>query len=215
MIINDGTEVIISMILDVDDVDNTVTIDGASSQTATQRVIEAPRVYFEAALDKIGIQFSSHSLQRCSFQGSPALKFTIPISMIRLQRREFYRINTPFSHPIVCSIPMNSSQGAGYNKFPIADISCGGIAILDERKILNTSLGNIYKGAKIELHGIGVVDVNLLLCNSIDLVLMNEKTSRRIGLQFIDLPKAMGSQVQKFITKLERERNAKRTGMSI
>ena len=157
MIINEGTEVIISMILDIDDSDNTVTIDAASSHTATQRVIEAPRVYFEAALDKIGIQFSSHSLQRCMFQGSAALQFTIPVSIIRLQRREFYRINTPFSHPIMCSIPTENVQGANHIKLPIADISCGGIAILDEKKLLNNTLGVMYKHAKIELPAIGIV----------------------------------------------------------
>ena len=213
MIINDGAEVMISMILDVNDDDNSVTVGCASSNTANQRIVEAPRVSFEAALDKIGIQFSSQSVQRTTFQQTPALKFTMPVSVIRLQRREFYRINTPITHPILCTIPLDKKHGGGYIKLPAADISCGGVALLDEKKLLDATFGSIYKQAKIELPGIGIVDVTLQIRNSIDLTLMNEKTSRRIGFQFLDLPQNLLSQIQKFITKLERERNARRTNL--
>ena len=87
MVINDGTEVVVTAILDVDDEDNIVTLDCASTDEVNQRLIEAPRVYFEASLNRISIQFSSSSMSRTDYMDTPALACNIPTSLIRLQRR--------------------------------------------------------------------------------------------------------------------------------
>ncbi|MDO8176912.1 MAG: flagellar brake protein [Undibacterium sp.] len=212
MMINDGSEVFITSVLDLDDINNTITIDSAPSQAANQRIIEASRVFFEGLLDRISIQFSSSSMQRIIFDGRPALQCGIPISMIRLQRRENYRINTPLSNPIRCQIPLEINSEFETIKLSLVDISCGGVAMLDERKILDNSIGRIYEDCQIELPGIGKIDLLLQVRNSQDLILLNGKTNRRIGCQFINVSNGVLASVQRYIMKLERERNAKLTG---
>ncbi|PRC90775.1 flagellar brake protein [Solimicrobium silvestre] len=214
MIIHDGNEVIITAILKVDDDNNNIIFDCASTESANQRLIEAPRVYFEAALNKIGIQFSSSSVSRCNFMGSPSLCCTIPSSLIRLQRREYYRINTPHTHPLICVVNVPEENGGGKINLPLVDISCGGVAMLDDQRVLNVDFGTLYNDCKIDLPGIGLVNITLQVRNSQNLLLMNHKTSRRIGFQFIDLSKTMMAQIQKLITKIERERNSRQSGMN-
>ncbi|MCX7219323.1 MAG: flagellar brake protein [Burkholderiales bacterium] len=111
MMISGGAEIFITTVIDVDDTNNLLVIDCAPGQLANQRMIEAPRVYFEGLLDKISIQFSSSSIQNTSIDGRPALQLAIPTSLIRLQRREYYRINTPLSNPIRCTIPLDEDTG--------------------------------------------------------------------------------------------------------
>ncbi len=212
MMINEGSEAFITTVLDVDDLNNTVLIDCAPTQPANQRIVECPRVSFEGLLDKISIQFSSSSVQRAIHDGRPALQFTIPTNMIRLQRRENYRINTPLTNPIRCLVPMQEDAEIHMVKFSLVDISCGGVAMLDERKILDITFGQTYQDCQIDLPGIGVIDLVLQVRNSQDLILLNGKTNRRIGCQFVNLSNAVLASVQRYIMKLERERNARLNG---
>ena len=214
MIINDGSEVIVTAILKIDDDNNNIIFDCASTESANQRLIEAPRVYFEATLNRISIQFSSSSISRSTFMGTPALSCTIPSSLIRLQRREYYRINTPISHPIICIANVPEENGGGVIKLPLVDISCGGVALLDEKRVLNADFGALYENSKIDLPSVGIISVTLQVRNSQNLLLMNHKTSRRIGFQFVDMPKAILAQIQKLITKIERERNSRQSGLN-
>lgn len=213
MLIHDGAEVFITSILDVDDSNNTVTVDSAPGQLANQRIVEAHRVSFEGLLDKIGIQFSTTGVHLANFENRPALQFSIPSSLIRLQRREYYRINTPVSTPIKVGFPVELNDKPEVLKLSLVDISCGGIAVLDERKILDCTPGKIYEHCTLELPTIGTIDVTLEIRNSQDLVLLNGKTNRRIGCQFSNLSNSVLTSVQRYIMKLERERNSKLTGI--
>jgi len=213
MIINDGTEVIVTALLKIDDENNSIIFDCASTESANQRLIEAPRVYFEASLNRIGIQFSSSSISRSTHLGMPTLCCTIPTSLIRLQRREYYRINTPITNPIHCLLNVPEENGGGVIKLPLVDISCGGVALLDEKKVLNADFGTLYADSKIDLPGVGLISVTLQVRNAQNLLLLNQKSSRRLGFQFIDLPKTILAQIQKLITKIERERNSRQSGL--
>ena len=168
---------------------------------------------FEGLLDKIGIQFSSSKLELIDFENRPALQFVIPANLIRLQRREYYRINTPLSTPIKVSLPLEMDDKVDILKLSLVDISCGGIAILDEKKVLDCSIGTTIEHCKLDLPGIGLVEVVLQIRNHQELVLLNGKSNRRIGCQFINLSNAVLSNIQRYIMKLERERNAKLTGI--
>ncbi len=213
MLINSGSEVFITSILDIDEKTGLVIIDSAPGQLANQRIVEAPRVSFEGLLDRISIQFSATDVERIVFEDRPALQFSIPTTMLRLQRREYYRINTPLTNPIRAMIPVQLDDRAETMKLALVDISCGGIAILDERKILDSTIGLIYEHCKLDLPTIGMVDIVLQIRNSQDLVLLNGKSNRRLGCQFINMSNSVLASIQRYIMKLERERNAKLTGI--
>lgn len=213
MIIDNGSEVIITAILEVDDDNNCFVLDLPSTEEATQRLLKTNRIYFETMLHKISIRFSCSGVTLGDFTGGPALICAIPPNLNRLQRRECYRVNAPLSHPIMCVIPIPQEKEVGTVELPLIDISCSGIAIWDEKQVLDVEFGTLYGNCEIDLPGIGVVNVTLQIRNSHDLVLMNHKTNRRVGCEFIDLSKKTLSQIQKLITKIEREQNARQTGL--
>ncbi|MFZ6753137.1 flagellar brake protein [Undibacterium sp. Dicai25W] len=213
MLIHSGSEVFITSILDIDEENNLMIVDSAPGKLANQRIVEAPRVSFEGLLDKIGIQFSSANLELIDFENRPALQFAIPPNLIRLQRREYYRINTPLSTPIKVSMPVDIDGKIEIIKFSLVDISCGGVAILDEKKVLDCSAGKTFEHCKLDLPTVGLVDITLQIRNHQELVLLNGKSNRRIGCQFINLSNSVLSNIQRYIMKLERERNAKMTGI--
>jgi c-di-GMP-binding flagellar brake protein YcgR len=155
-----------------------------------------------------------NQLVRVLIKGEAALRADIPPSLIRLQRREYYRMETPVSNPVRAIIPLPPELGAGTGVFPLHDISCGGIAILDNKMQLSTTIGEQLSNCRIELPEIGPVTVSLEIRNSLDLTLLNNKTNRRLGLQFVDISRGGMAGVQRYITKLERERNARLAGLA-
>ena len=99
-------------------------------------------------------------------------------------------------------------------KFSLVDISCGGVAILDDQHALNIAVGTRYNDCEVDLPGVGLLAVNLEIRNSQDLTLLNGRTTRRVGCAFLNLSSRTLATVQRYIMKLERERNAKMTGIS-
>lgn len=213
MIINGGAEVIVTSILDVDDAAGTVLIDSAPSALLNQRIVESDDIAFEASLDKIRILFSAEGAEACMYEDRPALRIALPCGLIRLQRREYYRVNTPIANPIRCTFTLPEDMGASAYTTTLVDISCGGVALLDEKRILDNTTGREYENCRIDLPGTGVITVTLQIRNSLDLTLHSGKTNRRLGCQFISLARPMLAAVQRYIMHLERERNARMTGL--
>jgi c-di-GMP-binding flagellar brake protein YcgR len=214
MLIHGEADVCVTSILHVDPDTNTVILDRSINHSQNQRIVQAARISFETTLDKIRILFASDDVSETKFENNPALKIKLPATLIRLQRREFYRMATPVSNPVRAILPMPEELGGGTGIFPLADISCGGIAILDNKLVLGEAIGNHYTGCRIDLPEIGMVTTTLKVCNSLDITLLNNKTNRRLGCQFVDISRGNLAMIQRYITKLERERNARIAGLS-
>jgi c-di-GMP-binding flagellar brake protein YcgR len=213
MLVHGESDVCVTSILEVDADNNAVILDCSINPDQNHRILGARALSYETTLDKIRILFASERVEQCRYQGSPALKIALPTSLIRLQRREYYRMNTPVTNPVRAVIPLPEDLGGGTSSFPLADISCGGVAILDNKLLLGDSMGKKFDDCRIELPEIGTVVTSLQVRNMIDLTLLNNKTNRRLGCQFLDMQRGALNAVQRYITKLERERNARIAGL--
>ena len=212
MLIHGEADVCVTSILDVDEQLDTVVLDSSIDKEQNQRILASQRLSFETTLDKVRILFAAERVEATVFEGNPAFKIVVPPTLIRLQRREYYRIATPVTNPVRVVIALPEELG-GSTTFPLADISCGGIAILDNKMILGDAIGKEYPNCRIDLPEIGQVTTALQVRNSLDLTLLNNKTNRRLGCEFVNIQRSTLAYVQRYITKLERERNARIAGM--
>jgi c-di-GMP-binding flagellar brake protein YcgR len=213
MLIQGESDVCVTSVLEVDDQADTVILDSSIDEEQNKRIGNAERLSFETTLDKVRILFAAERIAPVMHEGSPAFRISVPPTLIRLQRREFYRMNTPVTNPVRVVIPLPEELG-GDTSFPLADISCGGIAILDNKMLLGDAIGKVFPGCRIDLPEIGAVTTSLQVRNSLDMTLLNNKTNRRLGCEFTDIQRSMLAYVQRYITKLERERNARIAGMA-
>lgn len=213
MLVHGEADVCVTSILDVDPATNSVILDCPVDKDQNRRIALATRISFETTLDKIRILFGADSVAPTTFEDGPALRVEIPASLVRLQRREFYRMVTPVSNPVRAIVPMPPELGGGTHVFPLADISCGGIAILDNKLVLGNTVGHQYTDCRIDLPDIGMVTTSLQVRNSLDLTLLNSKTNRRLGCEFVGISRGNMANVQRYITRLERERNARVAGL--
>lgn len=206
-------EASVTSVLAVDEDTDSVIIDIAADQDVNAHLLVSENVSFETVLDRIRIVFFATRVQAITYGGGPALRIAIPSSVIRLQRREFYRVPTPVSIPVHCTIQIGADQNHRNITLPLQNVSGGGIAVIDEGGVLDNSTGKVYTDCQIHLPGSTVIVTTLQIRNSQDLKLDNGRVMRRIGCLFVGLPKPMLAVVQRYITKLEREQNAKATGI--
>jgi len=213
MVINNGADTVVTSILGVDESDNTVMLDCAPTATLNQRIVESDKLSFETVLESIRILFTSSDAQNITYEGLPAFVIPIPDSLIRLQRREFYRVPTPLTNPVVCTVMVpTESQPMAVNT-TLHNISGGGISLIDDKKLIDPTFGRIYENCRIDLPVGGPITVALQVRNLLELTLTNGRSIHRLGCQFINPSNGALGAVQKYITKLEREQNARATGI--
>jgi len=211
---NGGADSAVTAILGIDEEWDSVIIDCASTASINQRLQDSANIRFESVLDNIRILFSAPHIESCDYEGHPALRIDLPEHIVRLQRREHYRVFTPATKPVRCTIHMQeegndartTAIGSLYN------VSGGGISITDEKKLVPPEVGRVYQSCQIDIPGSPVV-VTLQLMNCQDLTLSNGKQIRRLGFMFVDPSNATLTTIQRYITKIEREQNARATGM--
>ncbi|HVL75523.1 MAG TPA: flagellar brake protein [Noviherbaspirillum sp.] len=211
-----GAEAVVTSVLEVDEENGIVVVDRAPTNLVNQRILDSENVSFETVLDNIRILFFANQVRECLYDNLPALYIPIPQSLVRLQRREHYRVPTPVASPLKCTITIPPDDAGSHGttiSVTVKDISCGGIAIIDEKKLLDNTIGRSYEQCRLALPGGAPLAVKLQVRNSLDQTLTTGRTLRKIGCMFVDLPTPMLAAIQRYITKLERERNAKATGM--
>ncbi len=213
VLVQGETDVCVTSILHVDGERGSIILDRSINAEQNRRIVAARAVRCETTLDKIRILFDAAALRETTFQRRPALEADLPATLVRLQRREYYRMPTPVGNPVRVLIPLPAELGGGSTSFPLADISCGGIAILDNKLQLDNNIGQTFSGCTIELPELGLVTTSLQIRNSLDLTLLNNKTNRRLGCAFVDISRGNLAGVQRYITRLERERNARLAGL--
>jgi len=190
--------------------------DIGSDPEANARALQADRLIFTAVVDKVRIQFSLGKLRPTVYQGRPAFMAPVPDRLLRLQRREFFRLSTPIANPVrVCTTVSHAEFGTHSVDLPLLDISGGGIGLMvapDQARLFEPGIR--LENCKIALPGEGLLIVTLCVRNLFDVTTRSGSHYVRMGCEFIDLPAARLTVVQRYITRIERERKARLSGLT-
>lgn len=213
LLINHGPDSIMTMILSVDEDNNTITIDAAKSDMLNERIVQSNYLHFEALYNNIRLTFIAKQATAAIDQVQAALIVPIPDSMVRLQRRDAFRVSLPLSKPLHCTFKVTKPDGAAAPIITtLKNISVGGVGLVDETLTLDLTKGRVYKDCKLELTDTSTITVNLEMRDSQQIKLANGKVVNRFGCSFVGLPNQSEAMIQRTITQLERNQNAKASG---
>ena len=201
---NNGKDLLLTSVLAVYPEIDTVVLDCGSNNDLNQRILRAEKIIFVTALDKVKVQFISQGIEPSNFENKPAFVVPLPAQVLQLQRREYYRLTTPVVNPLKCKVPLGEGR---IEEFPIIDISAGGIGVILANSIaLPLKVGSVYPGCRIELPGVGTLELSLGIQSLFEITLKNGAKSMRSGCQFVNLHASMESLIQRYILRLERDR---------
>lgn len=195
-------ETVITSVLNVDVPNKMLFLDTAPIEAQNQIALKSKLISFEGVLDKIKISFTTNQVFQDNFEGMPALRVPFPERLVRLQRRDHFRV--PVSNTMI-SIPMEVDghvmQSIGY----IRDLSPNGACVIDASMMLDNTVGMVYTNCRLDLPDTQPLSVSLQIRNSHELTMPDNSHQRRIGCQFIDLSSAESALIQRYITRLERQ----------
>lgn len=207
---NAGNDLLLTSVVDVQPEKNAVMLDYGSNDALNQRILKAEKIIFVTSLDNVKVQWVSNQTFADTSGGRSAFRVPFPSQILRLQRREYYRLTTPVISPLKCRIPTREDKIV---EVALADISAGGIGVVITQPIgLTFEVGAKFPGCRVDLPSIGTAEFTISIQSIWEVTMKNGLTSMRAGCQFIDMRPGMQSLIQRYIIKLERERIANAPG---
>ncbi|MYN14833.1 hypothetical protein GSY71_16970 [Pusillimonas sp. TS35] len=211
MSVSPGANAIVTTLLHIDAPNRRLIVDDAPGADLNARILAARAVRFEASLDNVRVNFSTAGGAACSFEGAPALSMPFPDVLMRIQRRDYFRVATPVATPVICRIPVKGE--ANPVQLPLDDISGGGLSMFDDGAGLAHEPGTTYKDCEIDLPSVGIVKVDLRLTNARQVSMPSGRVRFRLGCAFVPPSGPAVNQIQRYVTHLEREAMARRRGL--
>lgn len=200
-----GGEMFLTTLLAVLPEKRMLIFDCSGSPEINRRFLQSERSIFVAQPGGIHVQFVGGQAREVLYGGSRAFAIALPDRMVRLQRREFFRIDTPRVKPLQF---YGRLPGGGLLALAAHDISVAGIglgaAVLSDDLVSGLVLSTCHFSLPEDKH-------DLLFSATVRHI--TEQDARggfrqwRLGLQFNDLPRPAEARVQRYITHLERERH--------
>ncbi len=210
-----GNSFLLSSMLALSDDHRSFILDVGSNDEMNRRALLARTLSFTSLVDKVKIQFSVNSLSATRHAGRPAFLASVPETLLRLQRREYFRLATPIAHPVRLTATVRRPDGSAVVvQVPLYDVSGGGIGLmapLEQAGLFQR--GETLADCKIALPDEGLLVTNLAVRNLFDVTARSGAHYIRVGCEYVDLPPQRLTMVQRYITRVERERKARLSGM--
>lgn len=191
-------------------------LDLGSNEEMNHRALLAKKLILTTQVDKIKIQFSLNSLTAAQSGGRNAFLGTVPETLLRLQRREYFRLSTPIANPIRLAATIRRADNSVMHvDLPLLDISGGGVGLMattDQAQLLKR--GDSLSECKLTLPNEGLLVTSLCVRNLFNVTTRSGSHHVRVGCEYVGLTSARLAMVQRHITRVERERKARLNGLA-
>ena len=104
VIFQEGKQSFLTVLLDVSAKDGVFYFDIGGSNEINQAFLKVDHCSFTAFVDGIRIQFSVKGCRQAAWKGETVFAALLPTAMLRLQRRETFRVSLPSLNPYNCRI---------------------------------------------------------------------------------------------------------------
>lgn len=200
-----GKDFILSTLLAVDGAHDCLFLEQGVDAAMNTMLLGGRHCTFATTHDQVHIQFSSERIEAAVLGKEAVFRVPLPQEILRLQRREYYRLVTSVVNPVKCLI----NNGSSLMETVVVDISIGGGGGLAYQQGGQLEAGEVYHGCRIALPGTGEFALSLSVRTTFDITLKNGRLTHRAGCQFIDLPPSVETAIQRYIIRVERERRGR------
>jgi len=201
----DVADALITSLISVDVQRGEVQFEAGRNTHLARRLAAARELAFYAAQDKIRIHFVSGQVRTIRVDGEDAFMVPLPGALLRLQRREYFRVAIPLSTPVECVIPIADDPEVRQVGARAQDLSLGGVGLLVEPNAMALETGAEYPNCRIMLPGTGNVVTTLAIRHVTSVSLPNDRTVSRYGCAFVRPSTSATTLLQRYLQKLERE----------
>jgi c-di-GMP-binding flagellar brake protein YcgR len=189
--------------------------DTPSDADTGKRALGARKLMLTTMLERVKVQFSVEGVQEVASGNRKAFATQLPETLLRLQRREHFRLSTPVANPLRCHVPIGAAGGSAQEvEATLLDISGGGIGLMLPESMTQTfQIGAQFAGCTLVLPEEGTITTGLCVRNAFPVTTKTGTRHWRAGCEYVDLPGPQLTLIQRYITRIERERKARDAGL--
>ena len=178
-------------------------LDSTPNQELNSQITSGAMLYCATTVNDVPVEFKLETPRQTKLADRLVFVSPLPSTLIRMQRREFFRVNIPAGISAICYFPTDNSP----IKVELADISIGGFSILIHGPFPRPfEIDDILEQCEIQLSLNDSFEVALKVKNHIKKPSKNNIETTLIGFTFIDMPESIQSQIQRFIFNIESKR---------
>jgi len=211
-----GRSFLLTSMLTVNADTQSFVLDLGSNAEMNERALRAEKLILTTLVDKVKIQFNLSALKATLHDGRSAFGGAVPDTLLRLQRREYFRLSTPIANPIKLSATIRRADNSALQAtLPLLDISGGGVGLMvasDQAPLL--ARGDALSDCRLMLPDEGLLVTSLCVRNMFDVTTRSGTHYVRVGCEYVGMTSARLAMVQRYITRMERERKARLSGLA-
>lgn len=192
-------EFAVTQIMKVDGARNEMHFDLPNQPQLQTQLLEAAELVCVSFVENIKMQFTVGAPRRSSSGGYPTFLAALPERVLRLQRREYYRVRIPETLAASCLVPF-AGDGAQYESLRVLDLSVGGLAVVAYPRHFDVSLANVIDRCYLDLPGVGTVTVGMRIAH---VETSADGQTRRCGCEFVDLSTQARMMLQRYVHRID------------
>jgi len=202
---NQGQDMMLTTLLSANLKNNELIFDWGGSDKVNLKLLAAERHMFVVAPEGIKIQFSTRQARQIDFGGEKAFSTNLPDQIIRLQRREYYRVILPVADRLIAGFCHHEVDC----KLPLYDISIGGMGLIMSRNDLRMQIGDVLSGYSLDLPGLESQNLCLEVRHVSPVAPARGQPYTRIGCVVVgERKRSDEAKIQRYLIRVEQERRA-------
>lgn len=176
-----------------------------------KNILLSNKITFVSIHQNVKVQFTSDTIQGVVLENHETFFMPLPPYLLRIQRRNYFRLSIPLSTPVKCTITITSEdpEQAGapprLREMEVLDISGGGIGLLCNEDDPDMVRGSFFEDCMIRLPDETAIKVALKVCGTFKFTMHNNAVKVCAGCQFISVDNQANVLLQRYITRLQAE----------
>jgi len=200
-----GRRSFLTVLMEVSEKEAMIYFDVAGSEETNSAFVNSERAVFIGLVGGIRTQFTVKQARMLTRGGESVFAAPLPKSLLRVQRRDAFRLRTPRAKPYFCRIRKGTP---GQLDLPLHDISVGGLGVQLETQPKLVALERL-PDCRLDLREGGLLTVTLEVRHLMQLQSRLEKPIWHVGFSFVDLSPLNETLIQRFMARIEAERRAR------
>lgn len=201
-----GCRQIVSQVLDVDSRNARFVFDAGNVAADNRALPTAQRLVFRSLPGGIRTEFVTAVAEPVVFEGRLAFEAPFPSLLYYVQRREFFRVQTPLLEPYRAT--GHYVDGDAF-KVELQDLSLGGVALRTaDARFGALEAGCVLRNVAVQLGDHGTLRLDLEIVAPRHSFSASGERRFVMGCKFVALPGTAERMLQRVITQLETQRQA-------
>lgn len=200
---NEDNSMVLTLLLAADE--SGVWVDAAASPIDNRHIERSRRIVFVSTHNHAKVQWVSSDTTQGMFQNMPAFFLPLPRKLLRLQRRNYYRLLNNEPDALKCYIRIYPKPVPGRHEMAIMDISIGGVALVCVQNDVQLEVGARYTDCEIELPGIGSIHPVIEVKNLFEITDRKGVIKRRAGCEFYKPDRDTVMKLQRYVAQMQQQ----------